>query len=213
MTVRYRVGSWLVQITLVDHRQHSGSFDRPVGQRHGQTITRLVRAENPAGHPRNSCRKAGVWASVRACSVLLLVLPPRSPWRCPARLPRPRPRLRTKRSPVRPRRRPSPDVTTRLDQVARGPVAEKFHPRASGLCCARPKRLQHDREHPRWPPCGSVASVVGKIRQAVMMRPRPARVSEPRSSFAGFRFPQDVIMIAVRWYLRYGLMPLWMSSR
>jgi transposase, IS6 family len=27
----------------------------------------------------------------------------------------------------------------------------------------------------------------------------------PRSSFAGFRFPPDVIMVAVRWYLRYGL--------
>jgi transposase-like protein len=27
----------------------------------------------------------------------------------------------------------------------------------------------------------------------------------PRSSFAGFRFPPDVIMIAVRWYLRYAL--------
>jgi transposase-like protein len=26
-----------------------------------------------------------------------------------------------------------------------------------------------------------------------------------RSGFAGFRFPPDVIMIAVRWYLRYGL--------
>src|SRR5436305_10741705 len=37
------------------------------------------------------------------------------------------------------------------------------------------------------------------------MRLRPARVSAPRSSFAGFRFPRDVIMIAVRWYLRYGL--------
>ena len=27
----------------------------------------------------------------------------------------------------------------------------------------------------------------------------------PRSSFAGFRFPPEVITIAVRWYLRYGL--------
>jgi len=27
----------------------------------------------------------------------------------------------------------------------------------------------------------------------------------PRSGFAGFRFPPDVIMVAVRWYLRYGL--------
>jgi transposase-like protein len=34
-------------------------------------------------------------------------------------------------------------------------------------------------------------------------RPRPA--SAPRSAFAGFRFPPEVIAIAVRWYLRYGL--------
>jgi transposase-like protein len=34
-------------------------------------------------------------------------------------------------------------------------------------------------------------------------RPRPAFV--PRSAFAGFRFPSDVIVVAVRWYLRFGL--------
>jgi transposase-like protein len=34
-------------------------------------------------------------------------------------------------------------------------------------------------------------------------RPRPA--SAPRSAFTGFRFPPEVIAIAVRWYLRYGL--------
>jgi transposase-like protein len=33
--------------------------------------------------------------------------------------------------------------------------------------------------------------------------PRAARV--PRSAFAGFRFPPDVIVLAVRWYLRFGL--------
>jgi IS6 family transposase len=27
----------------------------------------------------------------------------------------------------------------------------------------------------------------------------------PRSSFAGFRFPPQVIVLAVRWYLRFGL--------
>ena len=32
-------------------------------------------------------------------------------------------------------------------------------------------------------------------------RPRPA----PRSAFAGYRFPPDVIVLAVRWYLRFGL--------
>ena len=31
--------------------------------------------------------------------------------------------------------------------------------------------------------------------------PAPA----PRSAFAGFRFPPDVIVVAVRWYLRFGL--------
>lgn len=37
------------------------------------------------------------------------------------------------------------------------------------------------------------------------MRRRACRVPALRSGFAGFRFPPDVIMIAVRWYLRYGL--------
>ena len=34
-------------------------------------------------------------------------------------------------------------------------------------------------------------------------RPRPALVA--RSDFAGFRFPPDVIVVAVRWELRLGL--------
>lgn len=37
------------------------------------------------------------------------------------------------------------------------------------------------------------------------MRRRHVRVSPPRSGLRGFRFPPDVIMIAVRWYLHYGL--------
>ncbi len=34
-------------------------------------------------------------------------------------------------------------------------------------------------------------------------RPCPAPIA--RSAFAGFRFPPDVIVLAVRWYLRFGL--------
>ena len=34
-------------------------------------------------------------------------------------------------------------------------------------------------------------------------RQRP--MMPPRSAFAGFRFPREVIVVAVRWYLRYGL--------
>jgi hypothetical protein len=47
--------------------------------------------------------------------------------------------------------------------------------------------------------------VVGEIGQAVPMRRRPRRVPPSLSGFAGFRFPPDVILVAVRWYLRYGL--------
>ena len=38
-----------------------------------------------------------------------------------------------------------------------------------------------------------------------MRRPRAARPQVHRSAFAGFRFPPEVITVAVRWYLRYGL--------
>jgi transposase-like protein len=34
---------------------------------------------------------------------------------------------------------------------------------------------------------------------------RPRRAPVARSAFAGFRFPPDVIVVAVRWYLRFGL--------
>ena len=39
-----------------------------------------------------------------------------------------------------------------------------------------------------------------------MKHAAPLRVwSAPRSAFAGFRFPAEVIVAVVRWYLRYGL--------
>jgi IS6 family transposase len=43
------------------------------------------------------------------------------------------------------------------------------------------------------------------FRQAELMRRRHRRIPSPRSGFAGFRFPREVIVLAVRWYLRYGL--------
>jgi hypothetical protein len=52
---------------------------------------------------------------------------------------------------------------------------------------------------------GTVASADGGLGQAVLMRRRHSRLPAPRSSFAGFRFPPEVITVAVRWYLRYGL--------
>ena len=52
---------------------------------------------------------------------------------------------------------------------------------------------------------GSVALMDDGLGQGGPVRRRSARVPAPRSSFVGFRFPPDVIMLAVRWYLRYGL--------
>jgi hypothetical protein len=52
---------------------------------------------------------------------------------------------------------------------------------------------------------GTVASVDGRFGQAELMRRRHDRVAPLRSAFAGFRFPPEVIMAAVRRYLRYGL--------
>lgn len=34
---------------------------------------------------------------------------------------------------------------------------------------------------------------------------RPRLSLPAHSAFAGFRFPTEVIVLAVRWYLRYGL--------
>ena len=38
-----------------------------------------------------------------------------------------------------------------------------------------------------------------------MRRPRVTHPRVERSAFVGFRFPSEVITVAVRWYLRYGL--------
>ena len=38
-----------------------------------------------------------------------------------------------------------------------------------------------------------------------MRRRRAVRPCVEWSAFAGFRFPPEVITVAVRWYLRYGL--------
>jgi len=51
--------------------------------------------------------------------------------------------------------------------------------------------------HPRRPRPGS--------QTAGMRTRRPRPAPAPRSAFAGFRFPPDVIVLAVRWYLRFGL--------
>jgi transposase, IS6 family len=53
---------------------------------------------------------------------------------------------------------------------------------------------------------GSVALTQGSGECVGMVsrrsRPVPA---VPSSAFAGFRFPAEIVVLAVRWYLRFGL--------
>lgn len=54
---------------------------------------------------------------------------------------------------------------------------------------------------------GTVAFVdqVGASEAVTMRRSCSAAPPFDRSAFSGYRFPPDVILLAVRWYLRYGL--------
>ena len=54
----------------------------------------------------------------------------------------------------------------------------------------------------RWGRTPLAAARVGGMRPRCSRR-RPSPV--PFSAFAGFRFPPEVILLAVRWYLRFGL--------
>jgi transposase-like protein len=56
----------------------------------------------------------------------------------------------------------------------------------------------------RWR-CCSCCDRVGSRQTAAMRTRRPRSAAVARSAFAGFCFPPDVIVLAVRWYLRFAL--------
>ena len=49
-----------------------------------------------------------------------------------------------------------------------------------------------------------IVAVAGECGGMFRSHPGPARAGSS-SAFAGFRFPPEIIVLAVRWYLRYGL--------
>jgi hypothetical protein len=53
--------------------------------------------------------------------------------------------------------------------------------------------------------CCSCCDRVGSRQTAAMRTRRPRSAAVARSAFAGFCFPPDVIVLAVRWYLRFAL--------
>jgi hypothetical protein len=50
-----------------------------------------------------------------------------------------------------------------------------------------------------------LAATASERRDCRMRTRRPHPKPVPRSAFSGFRFPPDVIVLTVRWYLRFGL--------
>jgi hypothetical protein len=68
----------------------------------------------------------------------------------------------------------------------------------AGHCCVRRDRLGAARAPLRWPRQRSSSDTAG-------MRTHPPPAPAPQSAFAGFRFPPDMVVLAVRWYLRFGL--------
>jgi hypothetical protein len=53
--------------------------------------------------------------------------------------------------------------------------------------------------------CCSCCDRVGSRQTAAMRTRRPCSAAVARSAFAGFCFPPEVIVLAVRWYLRFAL--------
>jgi hypothetical protein len=80
------------------------------------------------------------------------------------------------------------------------------HPQRSGT-------VWHNKARKRWEVKATIRAPepIGPalLRWRIGCRPVRARVIRRRCSipvsFAGYRFPPDLILVAVRWYLRYGL--------
>ncbi len=92
-------------------------------------------------------------------------------------------------------------------------------PRSGDRCCASASTGQWTRRSLRPPPGRHVPKVAahdsrrrccvrcGHLGAARLSAREPAVLAlvQSRSAFAGFRFPSDVIVVAVRWYLRFNL--------
>ena len=93
---------------------------------------------------------------------------------------------------------PNQQSTDQREGIHFEPVALRVRPRSgeNDSTISEPQTQTHS----------CVASIVDRAGLAgeVLAR-RARRLPSSRSAFAGFRFPAEVIVVAVRWYLRYGL--------
>jgi hypothetical protein len=86
-------------------------------------------------------------------------------------------------------------LITQIEQIPAGHTA---HARGLASAC----RAMNGRFPRGLRTSGTVALTADVLGQAELMRRRRRRVPPSRSSLAGFRFPREVIVLAVRWYLR-----------
>ena len=86
----------------------------------------------------------------------------------------------------------------------RWPAGTGDKPRPDKTVSAPPNRVGVGLR-PSWEGTVAFAVIAREQRGCLYENPPPSPCSCARSAFAGFRFPPDVIMLAVRWYLRFGL--------
>ncbi len=85
------------------------------------------------------------------------------------------------------------------DWVGRCPVGVRSAPRRRG----RPDSERHGTVRRALLRCASRRRI--RDTRAMRSRRHPPVRPAPSSAFAGYRFPPEVITLAVRWYLRFGL--------
>ena len=91
-------------------------------------------------------------------------------------------------------------------------IASSFRRRVNGIGINRSPSVAAQFHLDGLDALGSVALVAsGCVRQGRLLphasspSPPSSKLSPPRSAFAGFRFPPDAIVLAVRRFLRFGL--------
>jgi hypothetical protein len=87
-----------------------------------------------------------------------------------------------------------------------GSRRQRSHHQFPGVCAPNARFYCLRRARVPWDQTPALRPLGVSVFRVRLGRHRRVRVpSPPRSAFAGFRFPPEVIVLAVRWYLRFGL--------
>src|SRR6266511_2604016 len=190
-----------------DHNHHGdASFQRDGADRTTGPHRPRRNGACPAAHPHRrgaegQARRPGLGERTGGSPT---ISPPST-----SRLAAPRPSPSTTRSPGTPptagsagygSRAPSPPTGSRASAAAPRTAGGRRAYSTTGSCGLLPRLAGG-----RWPGRLAFADRGDRAGWPVRLTARRRVVPSFRSAFAGFRFPPEVITVAVRWYLRFGL--------